>query len=109
MAVTAWEIRSEDLSGELARNLVRLHLEGTHAHSPPGNVFPGRDKGRRRGRQPLIDGQIKCIGESTRLLFSTFRADDGGLVSVNWSGSSNKKRGRGRTTRIRDRHRLAVL
>jgi putative acetyltransferase len=39
MAVTTWEIRKEDLSGELARELVRLHLEGMHAHSPPGCVF----------------------------------------------------------------------
>jgi putative acetyltransferase len=39
MPVTAWEIRQEDLSGELARDLVRLHLAGMHAHSPPGSVF----------------------------------------------------------------------
>jgi putative acetyltransferase len=39
MTVTAWEIREEDLSSELARDLVRLHLEGMHAHSPPGSVF----------------------------------------------------------------------
>jgi putative acetyltransferase len=39
MPVTAWEIRAEDFSGDLARDLVRLHLEGMHAHSPPGSVF----------------------------------------------------------------------
>jgi putative acetyltransferase len=39
MPVTAWEIRPEDLSSDLARELVRLHLEGMHAHSPPGSVF----------------------------------------------------------------------
>jgi putative acetyltransferase len=39
MAVTAWEIRMEDLSGDLARDLVRLHLKGMHAYSPPGSVF----------------------------------------------------------------------
>jgi putative acetyltransferase len=37
--VTAWEIREENLSSDLARDLVRLHLEGMHAHSPPGSVF----------------------------------------------------------------------
>ncbi len=37
--VTAWEIRSEDLTGVQARDLVRLHLEGMHGHSPPGSVF----------------------------------------------------------------------
>jgi putative acetyltransferase len=37
--VTEWEIRKEDLSSEAARDLVRLHLEGMHAHSPPGSVF----------------------------------------------------------------------
>ena len=39
MPVTAWQIRAEDFSSGLARDLVRLHLEGMHAHSPPGNVF----------------------------------------------------------------------
>lgn len=39
MAVTEWDIRKEDLSSEAARDLVRLHLEGMHAHSPPGHVF----------------------------------------------------------------------
>lgn len=33
------EIREEDLSGDSARGLVRLHLEAMHAHSPPGSVF----------------------------------------------------------------------
>jgi putative acetyltransferase len=39
MPRTEWDIRNEDLSGDLARDLVRLHLEGMHAHSPPGSVF----------------------------------------------------------------------
>jgi putative acetyltransferase len=39
MPVTDWDIRKEDLSSEAARGLVRLHLEGMHAHSPPGSVF----------------------------------------------------------------------
>jgi putative acetyltransferase len=32
-------IREDDLSGSKARDLLRLHLEGMHAHSPPGSVF----------------------------------------------------------------------
>jgi putative acetyltransferase len=39
MPVSAWEIRREDLTRDVARDLVRLHLEGMHAHSPPGGVF----------------------------------------------------------------------
>jgi putative acetyltransferase len=39
MTATAWEIRREDLSCHSARDLVRLHLQGMHAHSPPGSVF----------------------------------------------------------------------
>ena len=39
MPVTAWEIRDENLSSDLARDLVHFHLEGMHAHSPPGSVF----------------------------------------------------------------------
>jgi putative acetyltransferase len=39
MPVTEWDIRKEDLAGDKARDLVRLHLEGMHAHSPPGSVF----------------------------------------------------------------------
>jgi putative acetyltransferase len=39
MTQTVWDIRREDLSGDPARDLVRLHLEGMHAHSPPGHVF----------------------------------------------------------------------
>jgi len=34
-----WEIRQDDLSSGTTRELVRLHLEGMHAHSPPGSVF----------------------------------------------------------------------
>jgi putative acetyltransferase len=33
------EIRIDDLSGEATRALLRLHLQGMHASSPPGNVF----------------------------------------------------------------------
>lgn len=39
MSTTPWEIREDDLSGSTTRALVRLHLEGMHAHSPPGSVF----------------------------------------------------------------------
>lgn len=34
-----FEIRPDDLSGEPTRNLLRLHLAGMHANSPPGHVF----------------------------------------------------------------------
>ena len=34
-----WEIRRDDLSGAATRELVRLHLTGMHAASPPGTVF----------------------------------------------------------------------
>jgi putative acetyltransferase len=33
------EIREDDLSGEAVRELLRLHLRGMHATSPPGSVF----------------------------------------------------------------------
>ena len=39
MQNSPWEIRADDLSSRAARDLVRLHLEGMHAHSPPGSVF----------------------------------------------------------------------
>jgi putative acetyltransferase len=35
----AFEIRADDLSGTATRDLLRLHLEGMHASSPPGSVF----------------------------------------------------------------------
>lgn len=34
-----WDIRQDDLSSAATRELVRLHLEGMHAASPPGSVF----------------------------------------------------------------------
>jgi putative acetyltransferase len=33
------EMREDDLSSQPTRDLLRLHLEGMHAHSPPGSVF----------------------------------------------------------------------
>jgi putative acetyltransferase len=39
MPISQWDIRVDDLSSSTARELVRLHLEGKHAHSPPGSVF----------------------------------------------------------------------
>ncbi len=33
------EIREDDLSGDRTRDLLRIHLEGMHANSPPGHVF----------------------------------------------------------------------
>jgi putative acetyltransferase len=32
-------VRKDDLSSEGSQALLRLHLEGMHANSPPGNVF----------------------------------------------------------------------
>lgn len=34
-----FEIREDDLSGDKTRELLRLHLGGMHANSPPGSVF----------------------------------------------------------------------
>jgi putative acetyltransferase len=35
----ALDIREDDLSGEATQGLIRLHLAGMHASSPPGHVF----------------------------------------------------------------------
>jgi putative acetyltransferase len=34
-----FDIQKDDLSGEATRDLLRIHLEGMHAASPPGTVF----------------------------------------------------------------------
>ena len=39
MSTDTWTIREDDLSGSDTRALLRLHLEGMHAQSPPGSVF----------------------------------------------------------------------
>ena len=39
MSTSPWEIREDDLSSSATRELVRLHLDGMHAHSPPDSVF----------------------------------------------------------------------
>ena len=39
MVAEAFDIREDDLSGEPTRALLRLHLQGMHANSPPGHVF----------------------------------------------------------------------
>lgn len=39
MQQSALEIREDDLSGAATRDLLRLHLAGMHATSPPGSVF----------------------------------------------------------------------
>ena len=36
---TLWDIREDDLSSDEVRDLIRLHLEGMHEHSPHGGVF----------------------------------------------------------------------
>ncbi len=37
--MTSLEIRKDDLQGAPTRELLRLHLTGMHANSPPGSVF----------------------------------------------------------------------
>jgi putative acetyltransferase len=39
MSQRPWTIRKDDLASGHVRDLIRLHLEGMHAHSPPGSVF----------------------------------------------------------------------
>lgn len=39
MVTDVWNIREDDLSSNATRDLLRLHLEGMHAHSPPGSVY----------------------------------------------------------------------
>jgi len=39
MPIRQWDVRVDDLSSRATRDLLRLHLEGMHAHSPPGSVF----------------------------------------------------------------------
>jgi putative acetyltransferase len=39
MPSTPFQIRQDDLSSAQTRDLLRLHLEGMHANSPPGSVF----------------------------------------------------------------------
>lgn len=35
----SWIVHEDDIKSGVVRDLVRLHLEGMHAHSPPGSVF----------------------------------------------------------------------
>jgi putative acetyltransferase len=37
--MSMYTIREDDLEGAAARDLLRLHLAGMHANSPPGHVF----------------------------------------------------------------------
>src|SRR3984885_12046913 len=39
MSADLLSIREDDLSTSDVRDLLHLHLEGMHAHSPPGSVF----------------------------------------------------------------------
>ena len=69
------EIREDDLSGEPTRELLRLHLAGMHADSPPGHVFALDLSGLKapnvtvwsawlRGRMAGI-GALKDLGDGT--------------------------------------------
>jgi putative acetyltransferase len=55
-----FEIRVDDLSGEPIRALLRLHLAGMHASSPPGSVF-------------ALDFSGLCVPEVT--VWSVWEAD----------------------------------
>lgn len=39
MSTNPCSLHEDDLSSSDSRDLLRLHLEGMHAHSPPGSVF----------------------------------------------------------------------
>ncbi len=39
MLTGLWKICEDDLSSNAARDLLRLHLEEMHSHSPPGSVY----------------------------------------------------------------------
>jgi putative acetyltransferase len=39
MLTDSWKIREDDLLSGATRDLLRLHLEGMHFHSPPGSVY----------------------------------------------------------------------
>lgn len=71
MTSTRWEIRDDDLSGAATIALLRRHLDGMHAHSPPGHVHALDVSGL---QAPGIsfwsvwgDGQIAGIGAMRRL------------------------------------------
>ena len=66
-------IREDDLSGEATRSLVRLHLEGMRAHSPPGSVFALDHSGLTGGRS--YHQKYSCNASSRRggILASTAR------------------------------------
>lgn len=67
-----FEIQEDDLSGEATRELLRIHLEGMHAASPPGSVFALDLSGLknpqvtvwsvREGEQVVGIGALKSLG-----------------------------------------------
>jgi len=67
-----FEIQEDDLSGEPTRELLRIHLEGMHAASPPGSVFALDLSGLktpqvtvwrvREGEQLVGVGALKALG-----------------------------------------------
>jgi putative acetyltransferase len=67
-----FEIQEDDLSGEPTRELLRIHLEGMHAASPPGSVFALDLSGLktpqvtvwrvREGEQLVGIGALKALG-----------------------------------------------
>ena len=57
----SFTLRQDDLSGAAVQALLRLHLEGMHAHSPPGTSFALDDSGL---RQPTITVWTAWAGEA---------------------------------------------
>jgi putative acetyltransferase len=55
-------IREDDLSDPQTRELLRLHLEGMHANSPPGSVYALDDYGLR-----APDVTVWAVWQGTRL------------------------------------------
>ena len=55
-------IREDDLSDPQTRELLRLHLEGMHANSPPGSVYALDDSGLR-----ATDVTVWTVWQGTRL------------------------------------------
>ena len=75
MQSEAFAIREDDLSDPQTRELLRLHLEGMHANSPPGSVYALDDSGLRapdvtvwtawQGQRVAGMGALRDLGDGT--------------------------------------------
>ncbi|TPE63606.1 GNAT family N-acetyltransferase [Sandaracinobacter neustonicus] len=71
----SFRIRRDDLSGEQTRDLLRLHLQGMHASSPPGHSFALDLSGLQRpevsvwsawdGERIAAVGALKALGDGS--------------------------------------------